>query len=274
MASVPRPWPSESEIRHLAERSGGQFIYASTILKFIDDENHRPADQLKLVQDASGSTAFTELDQLYQQILSTCMNIPLLLRIIGCILIAEDTLSAPEIEILLNISEGGVRPTLCRMHSILDIPDISTQPIRVLHTSLADFIFNPDRSGDYYVSAEKCHSEMALGCLRWAQLQASEAAQNSVSIWRIPAGTIFVPPIQHTYARRYWALHCSMAKPKHEISLHLIDSDDFLLSVLLPCSDGFANVHKIRITIQWLKVTSEASVIGQSVTILSLSTEP
>jgi hypothetical protein len=49
-------------------------------LKFIDDEDCRPTDQLKaeLDSDISGSL-FSDLDQLYQQILLTSPNVPLLL---------------------------------------------------------------------------------------------------------------------------------------------------------------------------------------------------
>ncbi|KAJ7489261.1 hypothetical protein FB451DRAFT_685714 [Mycena latifolia] len=41
MAMIAIPWPSPKVIEHLVEKSSGYFIYASTVIKFIDDRNFR-----------------------------------------------------------------------------------------------------------------------------------------------------------------------------------------------------------------------------------------
>jgi len=88
MESVRRPWPSDDVIKPLTWKSGGYLIYASTVIRFIDEEFFSPADRLDQVLNCSNpsiSAPFAELDKLYIQILSFCpkSQIPLLERILG-----------------------------------------------------------------------------------------------------------------------------------------------------------------------------------------------
>ena len=46
MQFVPRPWPSDYIIERLVTKSGGYFIYASTVIKFIDEEYVSPVARL------------------------------------------------------------------------------------------------------------------------------------------------------------------------------------------------------------------------------------
>src|SRR6201995_5242451 len=65
------PWPSERDLEHLIRKSSGHFIYASTMVKFIDDESGSPAEQLDIVLGLkpNDSSLFPDLDQLYTEIL-------------------------------------------------------------------------------------------------------------------------------------------------------------------------------------------------------------
>ncbi|TFK34668.1 hypothetical protein BDQ12DRAFT_572603, partial [Crucibulum laeve] len=49
MHDIARPWPSQDIIKELVTRASGQFIYAITVLKYVDDPDSRPADQLTTV---------------------------------------------------------------------------------------------------------------------------------------------------------------------------------------------------------------------------------
>ena len=75
MQSAPQPWPSEDVIERLVRKSGGYFIYASTVIKFVDEESCSPVARLDHVLGTSNASSevnpFAELDQLYIQILST-----------------------------------------------------------------------------------------------------------------------------------------------------------------------------------------------------------
>ncbi|KAJ7804139.1 hypothetical protein B0H13DRAFT_1930932 [Mycena leptocephala] len=76
MAAVQTPWPSPKDIDKLVKKLSGYSIYASTIIKFIDDKDFRPNERLDLVmgiavsESTKDESPFWALDQLYMQIIS------------------------------------------------------------------------------------------------------------------------------------------------------------------------------------------------------------
>jgi len=71
MFAVEKPWPSYGELRALARRASGQFLYASTVLRFVDADDGHPVDQLELILTRP-SVAFSSMDELYTLILESC----------------------------------------------------------------------------------------------------------------------------------------------------------------------------------------------------------
>ncbi|KAF8329240.1 hypothetical protein F5887DRAFT_1142496 [Amanita rubescens] len=66
-------WPPGRTINQLVSKSSGQFIYASTVIKFVDDMYDDPRRRLDIVlktHPVNSASPFAELDQLYIQILS------------------------------------------------------------------------------------------------------------------------------------------------------------------------------------------------------------
>jgi hypothetical protein len=49
LQKIPTPWPSPEILEILVEKSSGYFIYASTVIKFVDDEYSRPSQQLDII---------------------------------------------------------------------------------------------------------------------------------------------------------------------------------------------------------------------------------
>jgi hypothetical protein len=163
MAMVPCPWPAALVIWSLVERSSGYFIYASTVIKFIDDKYFRPTERLEIIMGTAEpdfESPFGVLDQLYTQIL---VNVPqtirprllLILTVIG----AKFNLGVPHIEQLLQLKPGDVRLTLRGLHSIVGMDGDN---ITVYHASFFDFLDNPTRSGEFYVGPQQrtdlaCH---------------------------------------------------------------------------------------------------------------------
>ncbi|KAJ7193596.1 hypothetical protein GGX14DRAFT_317827, partial [Mycena pura] len=72
MENIPTPWPSSAIIDSLTCSSSGYFVYASTVIKFIDDKRFRPTEQLAAIRNLApdSDSPFAALDQLYTQILS------------------------------------------------------------------------------------------------------------------------------------------------------------------------------------------------------------
>jgi hypothetical protein len=107
MRSVPLPWPSHDEMSTLVQRFHGYFIYFSTVLKFIDNQDTRPTEQLALVLSGIPGP-FAEIDQLYHQILSSVANPALLIRVLGYIFISRQHLSTSVIEGYLASAMGSL----------------------------------------------------------------------------------------------------------------------------------------------------------------------
>lgn len=107
MESITKPWPSGGVLDFLVDRSSGQFIYATTVLKFIGDVNFLPVGRLKAVINASDSRARSALDDLYLQILSACHpdNVDCLHTVLEMILVIRDPL-CKLIDSLLEIETG------------------------------------------------------------------------------------------------------------------------------------------------------------------------
>ncbi|KAJ6504083.1 hypothetical protein C8R47DRAFT_1210176 [Mycena vitilis] len=78
MATVDEPWPSYNLIKELADKSSGYFIYAATVVRFIDDRDFRPTERLDMIMGirtaAQSEAPFAALDELYIQILSAVLS--------------------------------------------------------------------------------------------------------------------------------------------------------------------------------------------------------
>ncbi|TFK63974.1 hypothetical protein BDN72DRAFT_881796 [Pluteus cervinus] len=61
-------WPSQKVIEWLVDRASGQFIFAATMVRFVDDENEDPVEMLNLVLEHQTSS-FEAIDSLYLVIL-------------------------------------------------------------------------------------------------------------------------------------------------------------------------------------------------------------
>ena len=87
MPDVKSPWPSEEDLETLLWRASGQFIYAATVIKFVDfDADFRtPEDKLNIILKRSPmqALAFSELDRLYIQILSVYPDSEVLVDMLG-----------------------------------------------------------------------------------------------------------------------------------------------------------------------------------------------
>ena len=161
-AHLPSPWPSDKEIRRLERKSSGQFIYASTVIKFIDSHRHWPPDRLNIIFGISPrgkTTPFAEMDSLYLHILmSASDNIETALEIFAILLFLHhrDLEITPRfVESFLSLRKGEVFMILSDLHSIISMPSPDERksrksPLRLFHASLGDFLTDRSRSGDAF----------------------------------------------------------------------------------------------------------------------------
>ncbi|KAJ7437045.1 hypothetical protein FB451DRAFT_1004130, partial [Mycena latifolia] len=135
------------------------FIYAATIIKFIDDRDFRPTQRLAAVLKSLPTecgTPFHALYELYSEILRDSPFQSRLLDIL-CVIVhgSKLKLSTENIEKLLGLDPGDVKLTLRRLQSLLLVPQDETHLISMHHKSFHDFLIDPIRSGKFHLSLEK-----------------------------------------------------------------------------------------------------------------------
>ncbi|KAJ7744858.1 hypothetical protein B0H16DRAFT_984576 [Mycena metata] len=168
MATITTSWPSPEIIEGLVENSSGYFIYAATVIRFIDDKNFRLTDRLETVlgiKECGFESPFDPLDQLYLQILSL---VPLdsrsqLLRILT-IIAARLLLHPFHVEQLLKLRMGDCHLILRGLHSIISVPEEGADVDFVCaeyHASFSDFLNNPTRSGAFFVGGTQQRMDLA-----------------------------------------------------------------------------------------------------------------
>ncbi|KAJ7890839.1 hypothetical protein B0H13DRAFT_875424 [Mycena leptocephala] len=155
MSRVTTPWPPPEILNDLVEKSSGYFIYAATVIKFVDDKFSRPTERLAAVQNLTPTDSdapFATLDQLYIQILS---GVPTRFRSkLGDILHCTELhvqLKLHQIERLLELQPGDVRLILRSLHSVLKI---DSDNISVHHASFLDFLRDQQQSMIFHIDLE------------------------------------------------------------------------------------------------------------------------
>ncbi|KAF7372962.1 NACHT domain-containing protein [Mycena sanguinolenta] len=166
MTRIPLPWPSLEILEHLVQKSSGYFIYASTIIKFIDDKNYRPTQRLTLVlhENSTGSgSAFDALDQLYMTVLCSSPRQSELIPIL-CAIVHLDV-GAREIDLRFGLADGEAQLLLQGLHSVLNVPDHDYGTISSHHASFLDFLNNACRSQMFSVDGLDRRMKLARSVL-------------------------------------------------------------------------------------------------------------
>ena len=172
-------WPSESDVERLVLRSSGQFIYASTVVKFVNSHRHWPPDRLDMIfgiLPRGRATPFAELDALYSHILSAALdNIEKVLDILTVFLFYRSSRSGyrkPTVRFLesfLLYRSGEVFTVLSDMHSIISVPspDQPDMRLRIFHASLGDFLTDHSRSGEkFFLDPGVSHRKIATWLMK------------------------------------------------------------------------------------------------------------
>lgn len=172
-------WPTREIIAIIASAASGLFIYASTIIKFIDDPDLvSPKAQLQIVMEFIKNSPVTAgpnlpnplkpLDTLYHQILSRVHNsiLPVTLQLLGACAF-HPHLPVLQLANLLNLTQEQFYSALRRVHSVIDVPlqgRASIDHLRFFHTSFVEFLRNPSRSAPFSLNTRAIHTHFARAC--------------------------------------------------------------------------------------------------------------
>ncbi|KAF8816521.1 hypothetical protein BYT27DRAFT_7182095 [Phlegmacium glaucopus] len=174
LTHVKQPWPTKGVIDLLVQRSSGQFIYAATVLKFVGADFCNPMRQLELVL-MPDPTAFSDLDQLYTQILSVYPSTATIVQVLGIILAFDaGTLTPKVIEDILEMEEGEVKHVLRGLSSLIGFvgdknEEYSTErrysdvgSVYFIHASFRDFLVDPNRSGPFHINEQEHKNQATI----------------------------------------------------------------------------------------------------------------
>ncbi|KAM6499597.1 hypothetical protein JOM56_005105 [Amanita muscaria] len=149
-------WPSQKIIQEIVFKSSGNFVLASTLIRFIGDEDYSAESQLNIVRKLKprGTVSpFALLDELYlevlrkprdQEFLKTFLALFVGRSSVGWSNLHEDD------AMLMSVSEKELHIKLRRMRALLKFKPF----IDVYHKSFLDFLQDFSRSGQYHVSEQ------------------------------------------------------------------------------------------------------------------------
>ncbi|TEB16103.1 hypothetical protein FA13DRAFT_1804777 [Coprinellus micaceus] len=141
--NLPSTWASKDVVDLLVEQASGQFIYAATIIRFLQNPRLGSPQQL-LTQvfewrSLNDSKPFASLDLLYDRILRT----------------SPEPLLAGK---WIHFANKHVMGTLT---SLVELVDENREPsFHFYHKSLLDFLRDPQRSSDLHVNGESSYRFM------------------------------------------------------------------------------------------------------------------
>ncbi|KAJ9654373.1 hypothetical protein H2201_009008 [Coniosporium apollinis] len=221
------PWPGDQTIEQLVEKAAGLFIYAATTCRFIQDKKYNPKDRLALILKggAAGQSSTKQLDGIYTQVLRHSIIegcdmsehkelLGRFTKIVGSIVTMFDVMAVKCLSKLLALPEWVVEVTLDSLRSVLDVPDLEDQPVRIFHPSFRDFLLDRERCFDsrFWIDEKERHISLFRNCLTLM----SKHLRKDICDLRAP-GTLTsevskdsiqnAVPSDVQYACRYWVHH-------------------------------------------------------------------
>jgi len=189
---IPSPWPSAEVIRELTEKSSGQFIFASTTVKYIGGDPHqlphRRLDVIRRLQPPKGEKdmPYAELNSLYHHVLSNIDNIEAVKLVLGTLIVVNPKVdecdiglhSTHEMDDWLFWESGESKACLSQLTSVIECD--AEGKVSILHASLSDFLLDPSRSHQFYLCQESVWGDSAALGLR--HLRQKEHDRDGMSI--------------------------------------------------------------------------------------------
>ncbi|KAJ2915359.1 hypothetical protein MD484_g5086, partial [Candolleomyces efflorescens] len=159
---LPLSWPPSGTIERLVAHASGQFIYAATVIRFLEmghQESPKVLLESILKVDAKAlSNPLKQLDTLYSHIISSSPDPPRSALWIRSIHELNFDLNsyASNVQLLLQAGSesNDAEHLLGTLHSLIRVPsprDQATRRYDFYHKSLFDFLKDPTRCGTLYL---------------------------------------------------------------------------------------------------------------------------
>jgi NACHT domain len=272
-------WPGEERILALTGRSEGLFVFASTAIKFIEG-GPDPNNQLDIIlqwdpSNPESSSPESKLDTLYATVLSQMpwKGVEFTLHfqsVMGAIVVGMEPLSDTSLDRIIGMDIETTTPSahvLSYMGSLLSWKP--GQGVRLLHSSFADYLTDPDRCGNrpWFIGRSMACQRLAVGCIRImktelkfniGQLDTSFLANDEVLDLDVRIGNLISPQLK--YACCFWADHLQTTISVPEIAAAV---EDFLSGQFLYWLEVMSLVKKVAHASQALQITARwAGLVG------------
>ncbi|KAL5640024.1 hypothetical protein ACGC1H_007357 [Rhizoctonia solani] len=271
------PSPTDDQIFQLAKQSGKLFIYASTLVRYINPRSTRAPSKSRLQRILGMSTQHTqagngqldslyrELDQLYSTVLEIAfaedledVERTIIHDILETVVCAKEPMSIETLAELLGYVNEEVSYWLSCLHSVLHVPE-GGGLISTLHASFPEYLLNPSRAGQMYCCNEsQRNGKLTRNCFDIMKLKLRFNICNLGSSFIADSD---VPDLQvhvkHSissalsYACRFWGDHLRV--------VHLPISNDF--------HDMLCDFLSVRFLF-WVEVMNLSKYIGVAITTL------
>lgn len=177
-------WPTEAQLLVITSAASGLFIYASTILKFVgDDEVGNPVTQLNVcLEILEGKLSLQHgnplepLDALYSGMLCNIHSnaLPTTLLILSVFMTLGGSFSAQLLANFLFLDQATFYGSLRRLRSILTVPppeQAGKLSLEICHTSFEGFLRRVFESGNFPVSSHNISTIICKYCIRWLNIR-------------------------------------------------------------------------------------------------------
>jgi hypothetical protein len=274
--SVGQDWPNDTIRQALALHSGGSFVWAHTVVKFIEGTGGSGSDlQIKPVLRSGflASHILPQLDNLYEHVLKSGFlsesAVAVACKVLGAIVTAKTPLTAAALDSLLNVHATSSDVTTLQVirpfGAVLSYTE--TGGIHVRHRSFVDFLTNANcLVGTGFLINVKHHNQMAAASCLWVMdaFLRVNICQLDPSMLPSEVGDLQDRISKHIpetlgYACRFWAYHVASAPPNHNLGSLV---HDFYIKHLLKWLEvlsllGCMNLHGLKslgVVLGWLQV--------------------
>src|SRR5882762_3921652 len=279
------PWPADADVKALVRKSDRLFIFASTVVRYIECSYSPLPESLERITALSESTELegtSGIDALYEEVLKANFEItnasgPMLNRmrlIVATLILLFNPLSVSDLSTLLDIDPTTLLTSMRALHSIFSIPSPQSlaDHIFVFHKSFPDFILSPERCRDlrFHVDSAAYHTKLALCCFHVMKRLKKNICNLPPYIMNADVDDLHERRKSNVgdlleYACRYWAQHVCAARDQSRELLEAVH--DFVRHNVLSwlevasITDSMRDtVHLINNVMSWLRDVSSITL--------------
>jgi hypothetical protein len=279
-------WPSGADLAELVRRAGVLFVYAATVIRFLDDRNFNPRTRLRQIIDENSkssddSSPYSALDSLYLEVLNKavggsaskdnalCARVRIL---VNTLVLLQYPLDPTTLSQLLDIDAYDINVDVSNLSAVLMVPEVTTDTVKIFHLSFPDYVLR--RCGDerFTVDAEMQHGFILRRCIgvmkKYLKEDICQIGGSSLlnsEVKDLPERLREYVPSELRYACQHWITHLSHSSPdeilinelEYFCSYHLLHWLEALslLDALPSILRSLPNV------LEWCKVSFSASEV-------------